>query len=149
LNWEAVSAIAEVSAAVAVVVTLLYVSREIRQNSRSLEVSALRDTTAQWNHWSEMIATSPDLADIVAKGNHGLAALSQSESLRYGAWVQSFFDNAESYRSLVNEYRIARDMRVLETIVARRLRIAGFAEWWAANTADYAGDFVDWVESLR
>ncbi len=67
MNWDAIGAIGEISGAIAVVATLLYLSKQIRQNSRSVEISALRDTTAQWNHWSEMLATSADLADIVAK----------------------------------------------------------------------------------
>ena len=85
MNWDAISAIGEIVGAAAVVLTLLYLSKEIRQNSRSVAISALRDTTAQWNHWSEMLATSPDLSKVVAKGNNAYASLSESESLRYGA----------------------------------------------------------------
>jgi hypothetical protein len=71
MNWEAIGALGQVLGSVAVVATLLYVAREVRQSGRSLSISALRDTTAQWNHWSEMIATSTDLAEIVSKGtNH-------------------------------------------------------------------------------
>ena len=95
MTWEAIAAIGQLLGAVAVVATLLYIAREVRQNSRSLSISALRDTTAQWNHWSEMIATSTDLAEIVSKGNKSSDNLSESESLRYGAYVQSFFDNVD------------------------------------------------------
>lgn len=149
MNWDALGAIGEVLGAAAVVATLLYVSREIRQNSRSLEMSALRDTTAQWNHWSAMLAGSSDLAEIVAKGNREFGSLSDSESLRYGAYAQSFFDNVESYRTLATELKIDKDLQVLESIVARRIRLRGFACWWADNTADYDDDFVRWVEDVQ
>jgi hypothetical protein len=66
MNWNAVGTIAEIIGATVVVVTLLNVAREIRKNSKSLSMATLRDTTAQWNQWSEMIATSSALADIVA-----------------------------------------------------------------------------------
>ena len=102
MNWEAIGALGQVLGAVAVIATLLYIAREVRQNGRSLSISALRDTTAQWNHWSEMIATSTDLAEIVSKGNKSSDNLSESESLRYGAYVQSFFDNVDSYRLLTS-----------------------------------------------
>ena len=39
MNWEAVGAIGEVSGAGAVVVTLFYLARQIRQNSDSLDRS--------------------------------------------------------------------------------------------------------------
>ena len=150
MNWEAISGIGEILGAIAVVVTLLYLTREVRQNARSLSISALRDTTAQWNHWSEMIATSDGLAEIVVKGNMSFHELSESEKLRYSAWVQSFFDNAESYRSLVIDHEMDnKDLTDLESIVARRLLIPGFTSWWVENTPDYADDFVAWVNSLR
>jgi len=119
MNWDAISAIGEVVGAVAVIVTLLFVARDIRQNSKSLSMSALRDTTAQWNQWSDMIASSGDLAKIVAKGNKAYADLSESEKLRYGAYIQSFFDNAESFRALVLDYKAERDLGVLTSIVTR------------------------------
>ena len=149
MNWEAIGAIGQLLGAVAVVATLLYIAREVRQNSRSLSISALRDTTAQWNHWSEMIATSTDLAEIVSKGNKSYDNLSESESLRYGAYVQSFFDNVDSYRSLAIDYGMEKDLTLLASIVSRRIQIPGFKAWWEANTADYTDNFVSWIEVVR
>ena len=149
MNWEAIGALGQVLGAVAVIATLLYIAREVRQNGRSLSISALRDTTAQWNHWSEMIATSTDLAEIVSKGNKSSDNLSESESLRYGAYVQSFFDNVDSYRSLAIDYGMEKDLTLLASIVSRRIQIPGFNAWWAANTADYADNFVSWIEVVR
>ena len=148
MNWDAIGAVGEVVGAVAVVITLLFIARDIRQNSRSLSIAALRDTTAQWNHWSNMIASSSDLADIVAKGNKSLASLSESEKLRYGAYVQSFFDNVESTRSLVVDHNTDKDLDVLISIVERRMNIPGFAAWWGENTSDYDANFVAWIEDL-
>jgi len=149
MNWDAISAIGEIVGAVAVIATLLYLAKEIRQNSASVAISALRDTTAQWNQWSEMIATSPDLADIVVKGNHSHQSLSDSESLRYGAYVQSFFDNVESYLDLVNKHQVDKDLQVLESIVRRRIYNSGFSDWWSNNTTDYSNDFVEWIEGIQ
>jgi len=95
-----------------------------------------------------MLATSPDLADIVAKGNRSFGNLSEAESLRYGAYVQSFFDNAESYRSLIIDHGVDKDIGVLESIVGRRLAIAGFREWWSGNTEDYSQDYVAWIDRI-
>ena len=67
MNWDAIGAVGEIIGAVVVIVTLLYVAKQIRQTSKSLEMAALRDTTAQWNQWSELLVTTPDLAAIVAR----------------------------------------------------------------------------------
>lgn len=149
MNWSELASIAEIIGAIAVIVTLLYVAKEIRQNSRSLAIAALRDTTAQWNDWSGMLAGSADLADIVARGNKSLDDLSESEIMRYGAYAQAFFDNVESYRSLVVDHHVEKDLDVLKRIVAGRIPAPGLAAWWEDNTTDYAQDFVDWIENIR
>jgi hypothetical protein len=149
VNWQAIGAIGEVVGAIAVVATLLYLARDIRQNSRSLAISALRDTTANWNQWGQMVATSGDLADIVVRGNRALGDLSESEALRYGAFVQSFFDNVEAFRSLVIDHHVDRDLSVLEAILARRLVLPGYQAWWRENTDDYSPGFIRWVEQVR
>ena len=83
------------------------------------------------------VAQSADLAEIVERGNKSLSDLTGAEALRYGAYVQSFFDIAESYRHLIHDYKIGRNPAVLKAIVARRLALPGFAEWWQENTQDY------------
>jgi hypothetical protein len=148
MNWDAIATVAEIFGAAAVVATLIYVARDIRQNSKSLSMSALRDTTAQWNQWSEMLATSGDLADVVAKGNNSYTTLSAGEQLRYGAYVQSFFDNVESYRSLVIDHQADKNLTVLVSITQRRITIPGFKSWWHENTADYDEEFVAWINNL-
>lgn len=149
VNWNVLIAIAEIVGAIAVVVSLLYLAREIRLSSRSVEMSALRDTTAQWNEWSNMLASSSDLADIVAKGNRSQADLSAAELLRYGAFVQSFFDNVQSERALVIDHKLDDNLSVLEAIVARRIAIDGFSAWWKKNTDDYDDEFVSWIDQIR
>ena len=149
MSWSDLASLAEIIGAIAVVITLIYVAKEIRQNSRALGIAALRDTTAQWNDWSDMLAGSGDLADIVARASQSGDQLSESEMLRFGAFVQSFFDNVESYRSLVIVHRVEKDLDVLERIVGRRICNPGFARWWDQNTADYDDDFVAWIEDVR
>ena len=148
MNWDAIGAVGEILGAIAVIATLIYLAKQIRQNSQAVQISALRDTTEQWNRWSEVLATSPELADIVIRGNESYRQLSETDAIRYGAYVQMFFDSTESYRSLVLEHRVQKDIDVLEKIVARRITLTGFAEWWSDNQMDYDMGFVDWVNSI-
>ena len=50
MNWVATGAVGEVLGAIAVVATLLYLTREVRQNARSLSISARR-----YHRWIEDI----------------------------------------------------------------------------------------------
>jgi hypothetical protein len=149
MNWNAIGALGEIAGAIAVVLTLAYLARELRQNSRAVAITVSQSTTSNWNQWSEMLATSPDLADVVVKGNVSDSSLTEAESLRYGAFVQSFFDIAENYHILVLDHQVDKDIEVLEVIVSRRMTIAGFAHWWEHNSGDYSKEFCEWVEQLR
>lgn len=149
MNWSAIGATGEIVGAIAVVITLIYLSRQIRENSRALHVAALRDTTAQWNQWSELVAMSADLADIVARGNRCYRDLSEQEALRYGAYAQTFFDNLESSRQLILEHGVDKNLDVIEAIARRRLASRGMAQWWQQNTGDYDDCFVNWIDGLR
>lgn len=148
MNWDAIGAVGEILGAIAVIATLIYLAKQIRQNSQAVQISALRDTTEQWNKWSEVLATSPGLADIVARGNDSYKRLPENEALRYGAYVQMFFDCTESYRLLVSEHRVQKNLDVLESIVGRRICATGFVEWWSENQQDYDAEFIDWINSI-
>jgi hypothetical protein len=37
---------------------------------------------------------------------------------------------------------------LLACIVARRIRTAGFAAWWAENRADYSHAFASWIDAI-
>ena len=149
MSWAELASLAEIVGAIAVVITLIYIAKEIRQNSRALAISALRDTTAQWNDWSNMLASCGDLADIVVKASRDYDSLSDAEILRYGGYAQSFFDNVESSRELVVEHNVDNDLDIIESIVARRITDPGIARWWQENTADYDEEFIAWVEDIR
>jgi hypothetical protein len=69
--------------------------------------------------------------------------------LRYGAYIQSFFDNVESNRSLIVDHDAEKSLDVLTSIVRRRITIPGIATWWRENTGDYDADFVAWIEKLH
>jgi hypothetical protein len=149
LDWNAIGAVGEILGALAVVITLLYLSKQIKQNSQAVKLTALRDSTAQWNHWSELLATSPGLAEIVARGNESYKSLPTADAMRYGAFIQMFYDNIESGLALARVHNVDRESEIVESIAARRVRINGYREWLDENSADYDSEFIDWVREIR
>lgn len=91
LNWEAIGAVGEVVGAAAVLVTLLFLVTQIRQNTRSLDesrratVSQLYQYRAQM-HMDGMLrkAETSDLSwfDVYARiREHGFEALTEAEKM--------------------------------------------------------------------
>ena len=53
MNWEAVGAVGEVLGAFAVVLTLVYLAVQIRQNTSSTRASTYSDTTDGWHNYMQ------------------------------------------------------------------------------------------------
>lgn len=85
----------------------------------------------------------------MARGHESYESLTAEEGLRYGAYVQAFFDVSESYLRLIEEIDLGGQEDVLASIVRARIGIPGMAEWWRRNVGDYDPRFVDWVQEIR
>jgi len=97
MNWEAVSAIAEIVGATAVIVTLIYLAVQIRQNSHMIErnseatrVTADDAVVANFNQWREMIITNPDISDLFIRGLEDLSTLDANERHRFNHILATF-----------------------------------------------------------
>lgn len=149
MNWQAASAIGDLIGAGAIIISLIYLAYQLRQNTRSIKIAALQSTMDRWIEWSGVLATTPDLAQIVHRGNANYRSLEPAEALRYGAYIQMFFDAVENYHAQLVDIGIDGNQSVLDSIVRRRIVIPGFAQWWEENTGDYDSQFTAMIERVR
>ena len=83
MNWEAVGAIGEVVGALAVVLTLAYLARQIRLSNRQDLLAAFRHNFDSTNQFLASTLESAELAEIVVKGRASYEALTAAERLRF------------------------------------------------------------------
>ena len=88
--------IGQVVGAIAVVISLIYVALQIRQNT-----NAVRSATAQTVHehfakWYHLVAADDELAQIVAKGLRDYGSLSEKERVRFVAAFMSFLSYSQN-----------------------------------------------------
>ena len=103
MNWDAVVAIAEVAGLLAVVVSLVYVAIQVRQNSeligqntRVARSSMVHDTAVFYARFYELIADNADLASIYRRGVTG-ELLDPDEATRFEALLEVYFTNLEDH----------------------------------------------------
>ena len=134
MNWEAIGAISEMIGAAAVVVTLLYLVKQIRQNTESNEAVGLQtwqsDSTA---HWLAM-AQNPELSRNVAACVYDSRDLSDDNWVQVGCW---FLNNFRQYQTtfIMHERGVVDDelFDVEMRMAARNLQIPGIRQWWDAG----------------
>jgi heme/copper-type cytochrome/quinol oxidase subunit 1 len=64
MQWEAVSAIGEIIAAIAVVVSLVYLAVQIRQNTKIVAANTFQSICGASSDITMRIAASPELSDL-------------------------------------------------------------------------------------
>ncbi|MGI9626097.1 MAG: hypothetical protein ACR2QM_04620 [Longimicrobiales bacterium] len=151
MNWEAVGALAEAFGAIAVVLTLAYLTVQVRQNSRIIEQSnqATRITAddavvENFNQLRELWISDAVCSDIYVRGMDDLSKLDEQERHRFNQMLNTFtwtawqLWRAQSLVGTPNAF-LLRDL----------LRHPGGRAWFAENRDYFPPDFVEGVDVER
>jgi len=148
MNWEAVGAIGEMGGAIGVIITLIYLAGQLRQNTKALR-------SASYEHWNEVSSAftdfyaryAADLSEIEACAS--LEQLTPRQQKIVSAYGIKAIDQAQTaflhHRAgtLDDDVFEAR-MNAFELIFAR-FPLLGQA-WWTGLRQYPASVFVEFVE---
>jgi hypothetical protein len=148
-NWTAIGAVGEILGAVAVVVTLIYLAGQLRQNALQIRLASAQ--TAGTNYSSSIIGvlSDPEKLDIFRRGLKSVVNLSPDEQARFHAAMlgfhTSFEHNLRLYRAGVIEQSLfdswARDW-------VQVLKCTGAAQWWSLFSGSMDVELRSYVEEL-
>ena len=83
MNWDAIGALAELAGAVAVVLSLVYLALQIRENTRSVKIAAMSSFREGGADFMTTLAQNEELSDIYMRGLADPDSLSMSERQRF------------------------------------------------------------------
>jgi hypothetical protein len=155
LNWDAVGAIGEIVGAAAVLITLIYLTIQMRQNNRQIAENtkvirlAARGTTQEtFSRFRSLIGSSPEVAELYLKGCADYRALSRAERLRFGSLLQEIL-LAWNLRYLHFEAGLQEDTWERQNpLLLSAFSQPGVRYWWDRNKHIFDSVFVDAIESL-
>lgn len=81
MNWDAISAVSEVAGAIAVLITLIYLTIQVRVGNKQRELEALRHNWGEISRFCELLSESTEKASIVLRGRESLENLTPEEYL--------------------------------------------------------------------
>ncbi len=146
---DQIANIAEISAAALIIVSLIYVGIQIRQNTRAVRGSTLQMNTDFWG------ALFLRLADLeVAQGY--VAGLAGQPDIRPAHFTQFFFICRAMFLGFENQYYQFRQ-GILDhaiyfgyerSIQTQLLAFPGFRVCWQQNRAVFSPAFVTYVDSM-
>ena len=88
MSFEQMSYLAQIVASVGVVVSLIFVGLQIRQNTGALQRNEHNSTMAQWTVIRMAIAKHRDIAELMTAGLQGERALDAADQLRLEQMLQ-------------------------------------------------------------
>jgi len=133
MNLSAVADLADLLAALGIIVTVIFLALQIKQNTKALE-------NTRWESYLDRLANSfakpmdERAATVIVKGNKSFNALSDTEKLVFSAWADEYILSA----ALLLTYQDQAVLGSMTTNTAdRRLAwffgVPGNLEWWRHN----------------
>lgn len=145
MNWDAISAIAELLGSAAVVVSLAYLAVQIRRSSRDSERAIYFSIRSQVQEFRSMLAQDQETSRIYRDGLANLDELNDDDRWRFGALMQYEFAFFEDVFLLGRSATLIHDNKEDLRWLARR---PGARTWWEKGRRLYHPGFQQYVDSL-
>jgi len=150
MNWDAISAVAEILGAIGVIVSLLYLAVQTRKNTKEVARSNSRQTYADHATALRPLVESAELCDLFVRAQSSRDELNVSERYRFdlamGNWLQAVEQAFADYRD--GNYP-AESMNSHTNNVPAFLNTPGGTSFWNERKVWFSEVFQQEVENLR
>jgi len=153
INWDIIGAITEIVGTMTIVITLIYVLIQIRQNSNHLQrtVQAIRTQNMQsvsenFNTWRGMVLAS-NHSEIWIKGLNHLDELNRNERLKFNMIAGSLIWTCWFLYQLQQNEGFIPDAN--NTLFRDLYKHEGFRIWLLSNEKLHTDDFRDFLEKVK
>jgi len=141
VNWEAISAIGQIVGAIAVVVSLIYLAREVHSNARATRQAAMRSTLDVVIRFTQQITAHADLAELRSRGYHDYESLEGTDLARFNSYMYALFRTAEdAYYQHLEGHFDPRRWRGLEAVLREIRTSPGAQAWWRSHSHWFGGE---------
>jgi hypothetical protein len=90
MSLEKVFLVSQIAASVGVILSLIFVGLQIKQNTGALQRNEHNSTMAQWTVIRQAIATNRDIAELMTAGLQGERAIDAADQLRLEQMLAEF-----------------------------------------------------------
>ncbi len=134
--------IGELLGGVAVLVTLVYLAFQIRQNTRTMRSAAHHSVNQLGVQINLALGTDPTVARVLMTGSADTPFKEPHEALMYHLLMRSIFSGAEDFFIQAREGLLEQDMWESRRKSMRTyLKQPGMRAWWDKNKSIFSEDF--------
>ena len=146
MNWEAISAIGQVVGALAVVISLIYLAREIRSNARASRAAAMETGS----RWLAQLVEHPHLRELYYRGIQDFESLQGADLLGFSALMTQLFRMfSEAYFQRSEGHLEPRVWREVDANLREFNGYPGVQAWWRSRSHLFSEEFVNYVNEVQ
>jgi hypothetical protein len=150
VNWEATSAIGQVVGALAVVISLIYLARQVGSSARETRVASGRAWADRFQRLLQQLAERPDLSDLFYRGSKNFESLKDTEQKRLATFFHQIFRTYEEvYYAHLQGQLDARVWRDVYLIMFEVIGTPGIQAWWRSRVHWYNEEFGKHIDELE
>lgn len=147
MDWTMVGALGELLGAIAVVVSLIYLAKQVRANTLEHKRTRMTEISSQATTFPNSFAHDPDWADIVFRGFQDRDKLTPQEAMRFYGGLLGMFRAWESLvhyelEGGVHEWGAATFRRTMLDLAA----LPGIRAYWRDRRHWYSEEFAAEVD---
>lgn len=150
MSLDQVANIASIAASASVVVSLIFIGLQLRQNAHLTRMAAAQTSAQLVSENMGRVIECPDLADILVKSRlNGIESLDPSEMLRISNFLSISFRHYEvlhthrRYGIFEEELWQGSEARLRDSVTNPAIH-----DWWNESRPFYARSFADFVDNL-
>src|SRR5205823_3963111 len=96
MNWEMISAVGQMLGAIGVIISIIYLAAQIRNQNKESQRAAMNVLTSHWSDLNRTLAENPDMAALWLRALQSFDELDGPAKLRFGAHLGRFLRMADS-----------------------------------------------------
>ena len=121
---------------------------ELHQNTEAIRNQTEYANASEWIALSREYSLSPDMADIILRGDQGSENLSPEDAVRYFHYLAAYSLIAEaSFHSITNN-TYSYQLSASDRFVVRLYSTPGGREFWNTSRGAFSDDYTAYVDRL-
>jgi hypothetical protein len=148
LTLEQAYYIAEIIGVLSIVMSLVYVAMQIRQNTMAIRSDTAQSVHDSWGGVYGRMSVSSELSQVMMKGNSDIDGLSESEKAQYlSFWMHTMLTWQNAYYQFKTGTLEDTLWHTMEkTMLNALLSCPGFRQFWEAREGLFADDYREYVD---
>jgi hypothetical protein len=147
MSLEDLGNIGEFVAALGVIISLIYLAVQIRQNTSTIRAASFQDVVENSATFLKEVYRDADLTRIWVSGSDDLKSLAGVDRQRFHFLIITYFRQIENTYNQTRKGLLKDDeWEGIRESVFEGISRPGMREWWASNSFRFNPDFRQFVE---